>query len=177
MVHFPTPGGAASLRVAEGRTIPLLILDTAGRSDIDDHIVLHADSGLGTIRSRWCAIKDITDVALILESLSPTSMALLIAFDLEEHSSIIDQILLAEGLALRAGRPGDVISRTMDRPTMTVEIPRGEFYEVWQRMYPNLIAKRLRREGFKPIEAKDRASMHITKLREMLDLRNAGRRK
>jgi len=49
-----------------GRMLPLLLLDTSDRPDIDEYIRVHASFGLGDVKAQWGKIEGLKDMRGLL---------------------------------------------------------------------------------------------------------------
>ncbi len=121
---------------AEGLMIPLVILDTSARPDIDEIIRVHSHISPGDVTSSWASIiGHPDDVALILDFIRPIEARVAIRFSIEKQAILIDTALRAKAIYLQAGRPGDRLIHDIDRQKIVVELPEGEFNEKWESIF------------------------------------------
>ena len=116
----------ATASLARGRNIPLLILDTSSRPDVETMIRAHEQVGPGDVKSGWSFRKrwfgsPIPVLYLIMEK--PSRCLIVVEFDLmKDEGTLIDLILWAGGVYVQAGRPGDRIGTTIDERRVLVEV-------------------------------------------------------
>src|SRR5713226_5528070 len=119
-IHFRTPREAelvpvvsdallGTVAVSDGRMVPVLILDTTNRPDIDDLVRAHrifesgdATSMLG-FPSRWRH----KTVCLGINFVRPQTCGIYLEFDIVSQGVIVDQVVQNELLYIQPGRPGD----------------------------------------------------------------------
>jgi hypothetical protein len=171
----PIAGDAAIAQhgMGEGRMIPLLILDTTKRDDIDELIRIHEHLPPGDVNSQWGRIEHRRDraISLILQFLRPSRATIIIEFDILRQGILVDQMLLSQGVFLQAGRPGDRFVNTLDAPRILVNVPKGEFTEIWDEMFQKRITVEMRERGLKRAEAKRASRQYIEELRKVSMLR------
>ncbi len=119
-------GAIASCGVSEGRLIPLVILDTKSRPDVEEFIRVHQYVGAGDVKSQWGQlIGHDNTVALNLSFLRPAELVAIIEFDLQRsHGIRVEQILTTRALYIQAGREGDRLIHDMKNlPKVILEVP------------------------------------------------------
>jgi hypothetical protein len=100
--------------MGDGRLIPLVIIDTIDRPDLEEFIRIHQYAGPGDAESQWATLEDSSGrVALILTFKKPMDMTAVLAFDPAKQGGLIDQIIHTRGIYIQAGRLGD---RLIKRP-------------------------------------------------------------
>lgn len=157
--------GAAN--VGDGRMIPVLILDTSNRADIEDYIRVHATSPPGDVRVQWAYMPDREMVVLMLTVERPLVMKMLIGFQLSDnHGILVEQILKVRGLYLQAGRGGDRLRTTFDRHRVVVEVPDTGFRPTWDKIFLKHTVSVLRHRGLPRSRAKIAARDAIDMMRE-----------
>jgi hypothetical protein len=158
--------------MGDGRLIPLIILDTTGRPDLEELIRVHQYVGPGDVVSQWAAIEDGSGrVGLLLSFEKPMDVSALILFDLASQGGLVDQIVRVKGLYLQAGREGDRFIKDTERPKVLMEIPDTGFGQVWDKLFLRSVVKRMRDAGLTRREAKEAAQSHITQWRQFGDFR------
>lgn len=151
----------ATCEIDEGRLVPLLIVDTSQRPDVENMVRAHRHFGQGDVVSRWVAPKRFgnSKLQLFLEVLKPSKCILVLEFDIAGQSAVIEQICQAQGLYIQPGRMGDRVSNTMENDRILLEVPRGKFYISWQRIWRKALYKKFRSEGL----ARDVASEAVSR--------------
>ena len=123
---------------AEGRMVPLLILDTSERPDIDEIIRVHSYLSPGDVTSNWGSIDRNPDlVGLVLDFVRPMATRVAICFSIEKQAILVDAALRAKAMYIQSGRPGDRYIHDPDRPKLIIELPEGEFHSEWEAIFLN----------------------------------------
>lgn len=148
-VPIVSDAAVATRGLADGRLIPLLILDTSARPDIEDMIRSHRHAGPGDVRSAWAKPSrfDWRTLRLVLSATKPSRCVILIDFDVVRRDGVVDQIVNAQGLYLQTGRPGDRLVTTQDRERILIEVPSREFRGEWSRIFRKALLKDFMRRG------------------------------
>jgi hypothetical protein len=178
-VPIAADAGIATVAVGDGRMIPLLILDTSERPDIDDMVKAHHHmKGQGDVKAGWGRPDTFFDtgvVSLILTFEKPSHCVILLRFDIGKYGGLVDQIIRSQGLYIQPGRPGDRLSTTFDNPRILAEVPSREFQPEWDRMLRKAMRKRIQREhGLSRSEAKLATEKFIDEWRNLSSKRIRG---
>lgn len=160
----------ASTGISEGRMMPLLILDTSQRPDIEDMIRAHEHLGPGDVLSDW-ALPTWETLELFLTFERPSRCVIRIAFNVLVGGGLIDNIMLSQALYLQAGRPGDRLAGTMDALRVVVEIPTGTVRHRWEEVMERALVKDYRAKGLSKRDAKKAARGVRAEWRELISLR------
>src|SRR5438552_2525689 len=126
--------GAAAVRgVAGGRMIPLLILDTSGRPDIEEMIRLHKHLAPGDAETRWMLRSRWSQdtIGLVFKITRPVLCTFIVEFDLNKYAGFVDQLMMAEVIYIQPGRMGDRVATTIDNERILVEVPCREIRNEW----------------------------------------------
>lgn len=171
--------GIATVGVGDGRMIPLLILDTSRRPDIEDMVKAHhAMDGQGDVKAQWGRPDTLFDkglVSLILTFEKPSYCLIILRLDIGKYGGLVDQIIRSQGLYIQPGRPGDRLSTTFDNPRVLAEVPSREFQPEWDRMLRKAMRKRFQREhGMGRSEAKLATERFISEWRDLSSKRIKG---
>lgn len=138
----------ASRAVGEGRLIPLVIVDTSSRPDIDDLVKAHAHLPPGDVETQWGQPPGKKDrIWLVVSFQRPSRCLVILEFDIVGQGILVDQTLRAQALYIQPGRLGDRLRTTMGNPRIIVEVPRSGFDVEWDRTFRRGIAKDLRKRG------------------------------
>jgi hypothetical protein len=122
--------------VAEGRLIPLVILDTSERLDVGEMIRVHRHLTPGDLLFNWALVEDKPDdILLLLEFQRPIETRVILRFSIEQQGWLVDMALEAGGLYLQAGKPGDRLKDDIDRPKIVVDVADSTFRAVWQTVF------------------------------------------
>ncbi len=155
-VPIVSDAAVATRDLADGRIIPLLILDTSQRPDIEEMIHAHKFFGSGDVKSIWSIPSkfDTSKIYLILTITKPSQCVIIIEFEVVPQVGVVDQIIHAQGVYLQPGRKGDRYSSTMERERILVEIPSKEFRKEWSRILRKALIKDYQRKGLSKKDAK-----------------------
>jgi hypothetical protein len=152
--------------LGEGKLIPLLILDTRNRPDIDELIRVHEHLPPGDVLSQWAQVENRTGtISLILQFQRPSKVTIIVEFDIVQQGVLVDQILRARTVFLQAGRPGDRFITNPDAQKISAGIAEGGFSGLWDSMWHKHLTTDMRASGLKRSEAKRAARQVIDELR------------
>lgn len=132
-------GSIASYDVANGRNIPVVIVEPDSKKIIDSIISVHRNISYGHCDSKWGLTDDHKNILLVLEFKDPISSKILISFDFIKYGMVVDQIIYAQCTYLMTGEAGTKLSDNLGRPMVLLEIPVEEFAEEWNRIYRKAI--------------------------------------
>ena len=154
-VPIVADGVIATVVLGEGRIIPLLILDTSKRPDIEDMVKAHKILPPGDVKIQWGRIRKLENtVSLILQFQRPSEILIILDFNVTNQGILVEQILKAKSLYLQPGRTGDRLSTTMDKPKIIVEVPDSGFQKEWKKIWLKELTKMFRTKGLRRVEAK-----------------------
>jgi hypothetical protein len=165
--------GVATTGVGEGRLIPVLIIDTADRPDINDMVRAHKHLGPGDAESVWSRPSRLVNnrINLIISFTRPTRCVLILEFDLAVQGGVLDQIIQAEGVYLQPGQPGDRLVKTLATERVLVEVPSKQFRGEWENIYRKSLNKRFRRGGLSRNQAKQATKDFLIEWRKIGSIR------
>jgi hypothetical protein len=153
--------------VGDGRLIPLVILDTGERPDLEEFIRVHQYFPPGDVDSQWGKLRHSTGtVALILSFKRPAELVAILEFDIVKQGCLVEQILIANGLYLQAGREGDRLLKNPDAPKVLLEIPDTGYRQYSDHTFHQHIMKHMRKRGLSRRQAREAASQSIMMWRE-----------
>lgn len=158
-------GAIATGSMAEGRNIPILILNCEKNINVLNLIQLHEESSLGDVLCTWGINKKYA--FLILEFERPVSVKFGVKFDLETQGSIADGIVQSNGLYIQSGNMGDTIVSNFDDTKLLIEVPAKTKLPNWDEKLTAAISKRMRREGLSRKEAKNASKQFLERMREI----------
>ena len=156
-----------------GRNIPVLLLDTSTRPDIETMVQAHGELGPGDAISGWSFKTRLgfgfASPTLALSFAKPSQCLVMIEFDLEEQGVLVDQILWAQGVYLQPGRPGDRLASTIHNLRILVEVPaNAAFAKRFRSGYRKAQFRKFRKRGLSRSDSKDAAKALVGELRSML---------
>jgi hypothetical protein len=169
VLRIVADGAIAHGHVGEGRIIPLVILDTTNRADVEEYIRVHQFTEPGDVKCQWGQVFGHDDtVALILSFQRPAQVVAIIEFELDRnHGSLIDQALAAKSIYIQAGREGDRLKHNLDLPKVIVEVPDLGFMEIWDDIYLRHTTAKIRAKGASRADAKRLARTFIDDMRKI----------
>jgi hypothetical protein len=157
----------ATTILGEGRLIPLVILDTTDRADVEELIRVHQHLSPGDAECQWGSLDHFKGkLALMLTFKRPAELVMILEFDIVKQGILVDQTLTARGVYLQSGRDGDRFLSNPDAPKILVEIPDTGFHEFWNQLFHDHIMKQMRKRGLSRKQAKEAATELIKKMRE-----------
>lgn len=162
----------ATVGVGDGRLIPLVIIDSVERPDIEELVRVHECLPPGDVRVQWGELKSGPGgIALLLTFTRPVEALLVLNFDIVRQGGVVDQILSSRALYLQAGREGDRLSNTLDAKRILIEVPETGFSKTWDGILFKYLVKDFRRKGLPKQQAKDAAKGAIEEWRKFDRLR------
>lgn len=148
--------------IGGNRLIPVIMVDTTGRPELDELIRLHKHMPDGDCKSQWATLVGQDDkLVLNLEFSRPLNLNAILEFDLSVHSGAVDNILRAEFMYLQRGLFGDTLSSTIDHPRVLIGLPPTGFESTWERLFRTSLTRGLRAEGMTRHEARTAARNFI----------------
>lgn len=158
----------SNAQVNGGRLVPLVIVDTTGRPEIDAVISSHKSGATaGDVSVIWGQVEGKASVSLFVQFIRPVETFAVLEFDILRQGVLVDQILYTRSLYIASGRPGDRLKHDIDRPKIIVEIVAPEFTKAWDQIYFKTLEKHFRLEGFSRSRAARAAEEVIAKMRAL----------
>ncbi|MGC5330461.1 hypothetical protein [Micromonospora sp. DT62] len=161
--------GSIAGPIADGRLVPLVIIDTTTRPDLDELVRLHDHLSPGDVTYRWGQVeRDDDQVALSLQFIRPIEVRATLLFSIEREGIIVDAALSSRAIYLQPGRPGDRLKQDMHRPKILIETPDDDFRDRWERVVTQRLAKVIRRRERMPrAEARQLATEWLDQSRSL----------
>lgn len=162
--------GATGL--GDGRMIPLVIVDTTWRPDIDDLLKIHEQTPPGDATTQWAQLLDTPHhVLLVVKFVRPVEKAFTIDFDVKQRGGVVDQAMHTRAIYIQGGRPGDRFVTTVSAPRILMELGAGGFENEWEKLWFKALVAGYRERGVTRGEAKQMAKQHMAEFRENLRMR------
>lgn len=163
----------ATRGVGDGRTFPVLIIDTSQRPDLEDMVNAHKYLGSGDVQSTWFSPSRFSNkkIGLLLQFTRPSKCLCILEFNVMDHKAAIDLIVQTEGLYLQPGKIGDRLSSTMDNPRILCEVPSKYFKKEWEKIHRKNIFKTFRDEGMSRQNAKQATEEFLKEWRRISSMR------
>ncbi len=162
----------ATVAIGDGRLIPLVIVDTTARQDIDELVRVHQYLPSGDVSCQWAQIHGHKGtISLVLTFIRPAELTAILEFDITNQGGLVDQILTASGLYIQPGREGDRLVSTMNNPRILVEVGDLGFGKQWNEMLRKHIVKKLRADGLSRRESKEAVERFLQEWRKLGSMR------
>lgn len=158
----------ATVGVGDGRLIPLLIIDSGERPDIEELVRVHEHLPPGDVKVQWGDLKSGPGaIALLLRFTRPAEVLLVLNFDIVRQGGVVDQILSSRALYLQPGREGDRLSNTLAAKRILIEVPETGFSKKWDGILFKHLVKDFRRKGLPKHQAKEATKGFIEEWRKL----------
>jgi hypothetical protein len=153
--------------LADGRAIPILLIDCSSRPDIEDLIRSHEHIATDDVKIQWGKSSKNTDsVVLVLSFERPSSCTAVIEFDILKHGGTVDQIMRCEVVFLQSAEEGQRVASTLDKPKMVVEVPSKQALAAWNAHLFKVLESEGIKKGMGKKEAKEHSRGVIREWRE-----------
>lgn len=148
-------GAIATKSVGHGRIIPIILIDTSNRPDLELHIKALKYAKNGLAETQWGAIKKRKDhFALFLLFKEPTEQAAVIEFNIERQGSLVQLIFQSGGLYIQPAKPGESVSQVTNKSRALIEIPETGARKHWDKLYMKSLVKKARKRGLNRKDSK-----------------------
>ena len=140
--------GTAALSVigvANGRTVPVVIIQPDEEKIIDAAINAHSGISGGTCESQWGCTYDRNTILLHLEFTTPVAVKIIIPLDIIGNGATIDQIIHTQCMYLMTGEPGTKLSQNLRKERILLEVPSRDFVNEWRKLYKKKYCKYLQK--------------------------------
>lgn len=160
-------GAMSNHHTADGRLIPIVILDCSDDTTLSDLISFHSASELGDANSTW-GIKRFSKniVFLIIDFVNPVGLHIAIKFNVNQHHSIIDGIIHSRAVYIQPGKIGDRVSHDINADKLLIEIPKKTTFDSWDKILYSLILKKFKKEGVSRKNIKSAVTGYISTSRD-----------
>ncbi len=171
VVPIVADGAIANPVFAEGRMIPVLIVDCSEHQALVDLALVHQDTPPGDVRTRWAwVVFDKRHVYLEVSFIKPVQTTATIQFDVRKQGVLVYGILVAHGFYLQPSNFGKTASEGFGKPNVIVEVPAGVTPPNWDAVCESQLAKRFKKQGFSRTQARQAALEHIARAKEMWNI-------
>lgn len=172
-VEIVSDASIASREVADGKNIPLIILNTVNRKDINILVSNHRYYGQGEVKIQWGSFtKNKKEICLHMSFQSPSEINILVNFNICTQGALVHMILTSKLLYLQGGKEGDKYGNSMGADRIIIEVPHVGFEVIWMKMWHKQLSKHYRKSRkISARKAKKLASEFIKKIIGFSDLR------
>jgi hypothetical protein len=168
ILEIVADGAIASHHTADGRLIPVLIVNNSNNDDLNNLIKIHEDTPPGDAESMWAKMRFNSKVIyLVVKFKKPLEVEMSVEFNLSQHNILVDGIVHSKGVYLQPGNNGDNVSDNINAPKILVEIPAGSTIVNWDKTLKKILVKKLIEKGFTKKEALVASTEHIARRREL----------
>ncbi|HEX7028345.1 MAG TPA: hypothetical protein VF268_13975 [Gammaproteobacteria bacterium] len=165
-------GAIASESTAEGRAIPVLILDCKNHKELVNHIHIHEHSPPGDVLCTWAANKRYA--FLIFEFYRPTQVKVGVKFDLVTEGGLADAIVQSQGVYIQPAESGKTVAEGLENPKILVEVNPKTKLPDWDERLLKILMRQMKKEGLSKREAKNASYEFLCRTREFWKLRMEG---
>ncbi|MBE3180483.1 hypothetical protein V1581_04495 [Enterobacter bugandensis] len=167
-VFEPIADGAISAPfTADGRLIPVVIIDTLEDVTLSNVISIHNDTPPGDVISIWGYHRfSKKNVFLELIFQQPLEYHMVIKFDLSKYLLLVDCIIQSRAIYLQPGKPGHKLSNDINAPKILIEIPARTTFEKWDSILHKHLHKRFVKKGISRSEIKNAVDEFISVRRD-----------
>lgn len=137
-------GSISSVHIANGRNIPVLIIDTTEEKEIEKAILLHKNIDVGKVETIWGKSVNGKKIMLKINMIEPSPSEFMLVFDVVKNYATIDFIINAQLVYIQPGKQEDKLKTTMSAPKILIEVPSSHFYKEWYTVYEKNLAKYFR---------------------------------
>lgn len=177
-------GLIANVDTVQGRAVPVLIVDSDGREDIEDLFLLHRGLGhYGEATHQWLTghglvipgirLRPRPPVVLRIGYLKPVKTQLDIEFELPTQAILVEMVLRAECFYLQIGHPGDRVLPS-GQQRILIEVLSTGFEPVWKRLHIAVLKAHFKSRKIRGrSKRRDMAEEVISRMVELSELRLA----
>ena len=161
-------GAIANAKTADGRLIPVIILDTREKKQLEYLVKMHEQIDTGDVSSIWSITRFNHEQGnLVLFFKTPMEFKVAISLQSLKHSPIIEGIRISKAVYIQPGKPGDRVSDDINAPKILVEIPAKTTFEKWDEIFEKMVIKKLKKEGLRGKNLKEAAREHILLIKDI----------
>jgi hypothetical protein len=168
-VELVAAGAIGIGELYNGKVLPVLIINTINRPDIDEMIRIHEHTGPGDVKTAWAKGNTKRELRLILMFERPVKCIVIIDFNIEKWGILIDHILYTKAVYIQSGDANTKISEDVQAAKIVVEVPDTGFGRYWAKVYHMSVVKNLRALGASRSQAKAAADQYIRVWQEARD--------
>lgn len=136
----------ASAGIANGRNIPVVIVESDNKNKINDLLKAHESVKNGNCASQFGFIEGYQYAMLILDFSLPIEITIVLLFDVIKQGITVDQILYSKCMYLMTGDEKTKFSLNMDKPRILLEITTEGFQPHWNKIYKKKYSKYLKKK-------------------------------
>ncbi|NNU78589.1 hypothetical protein [Clostridium estertheticum] len=135
LIDIVSSATLSNIDIADGKTIPLVILNTEAYDSIRKSINMHKGIITGHVDTIWGKSRNEKYFSLNIDIIDPSPISFTILFDLSKQAGLIDLIIYSQLLYIQPGIPGDRFKSTMNENRLLLEVPSTHFKEEWMKVF------------------------------------------
>lgn len=162
-------GVIASGGTADGRAIPVLIVDCENHREVVNLVYLHTDLPPGDASCTWGINKK--NAFLLFSFSKPSEVNFGVKFDLQNQANLADGIVQSQGVYLQPSVFGRRVAEGLDSPKILVEVAPQTKIPDWDERLVKAMTKKMRSHGLSRRQAKVAAKDYFQRTREMWTMR------
>lgn len=136
----------ANVGVANGRNIPVVIVEDDVDAKISNLIATHEAVVNGSCSSQWGMTEGNEYAILILSFSTPVEEKVILFFDVIKYGILVNQILYSKCMYLMTGDKETKFSQNLTSPRILLEVPCDDFEKEWKKIYKKEYVKHLKKE-------------------------------
>lgn len=167
-------GAIAMGSTADGRVIPVLVLDCSEHREFLNLVYAHENSPRGDVMCTWGQKRfNSRYVFLFLQFARPAAVEIALVFDLDQQASLADGIVQSHGVYLQPKESGSRVMEGLDKPKILVEVSPETKLPNWDELLLGRVHKLMKREGMSRKQAAAASKEFLSRTREIWGMRMA----
>ena len=138
----------ARVYMRDGKLVPLVIIDTDERPDIDSLFASYTPETVSEVAIQWARRDGAPKgtVTLSIQFIAPVKQHLLLDFEIVRQGLVVDGILRTRELYLQGVRAGEAGAQVRS-PKLRVVVPDTQFDGIWEDLLIHELAERSKALG------------------------------
>jgi len=138
----------ARVYMRNGKLIPLVVIDTIERPDIDSLFASYTPETVGDVAIQWGRRDGAPKgtVTLYIQFIAPVKQLLILDFEIVRQGQVVDGILRTRELYLQGVRSGDTDTQVQSSKVRVV-VPDTRFDAIWEELLIDELAQRSKALG------------------------------
>lgn len=154
--------------VADGRIIPVLIVDCSNHNNLYEFILLQESTPPGDVSVTWGRERfNKRAVYLTIAFHRPIATKAVFRFAIPAQAGLVDGIIHSRGVYLQPLQSGKSVSEGIDGPKIVVEVPPAATFDEWPEIHHAAIVRDYRRQGAPKKIARALADEHLLRISEI----------
>lgn len=154
------------MRPEDARLVPLVVIDTRERPDLDSLFASYAPETVGKVAIQWGRRDGAPKgtVTLHIHFIAPVKQLLMLDFEIVRHGVLVDGILRARELYLQGTQSGDADTQLQSNKVRVV-VPNTQFDGIWEELLIDELVQRSKALGATDLHARFLAQESIRRWR------------